>query len=169
MPVVSDFGMSAFVRQTKAQDLTVVSDPLDWRRGVHLESGTAAGMADKVFHDRRTLAASATEDLDLAGTLLDAFGAAITFVKVKGIFVSAASANANNVVVGNATVNAWSTFLGATGTLTLRPGATVGVMAGATDATAYAVTAGTADLLKVANSAAGSSVTYDIVIIGTSA
>ncbi|MEU5979391.1 hypothetical protein [Streptomyces sp. NPDC047315] len=169
MPVVSDFGMSVGVRQTRAQDLTVVVDPLDWRRGVHLESGTAAGMADRVFHDRRTLAASASEDLDLAGVLTDAFGAAITFVKVKGIFVSAASANANNVVVGNATANAWSTLLGATGTITLRPGATVGVMAGATDATAYAVAAGTGDLLKVANSAAGSSVTYDIVIIGTSA
>ncbi|MEU9606156.1 hypothetical protein [Streptomyces sp. NPDC048057] len=169
MPVISDFGMSASVRQTKAQDLTVVTDPLDFRRGVHLESGTAAGMADRVFHDRRTLAASATEDLDLAGVLTDAFGAAITFVKVKGLFVSAASANANNVVIGGATSNAWSTLLGATGTITLRPGATLGVMAGATDATAYAVTAGTADLLKVANSGAGTSVTYDLVLIGTSA
>jgi len=41
-------------------------------------------------------------------------------------------------------------------------------MAGAADATTYAVTAGTGDLLKVANSAGGTSVTYDIVIIGSS-
>lgn len=33
-------------------------------------------------------------------------------------------------------------------------------------ATGYAVTAGTADQLKVANSGAGTGVTYDIVIVG---
>lgn len=169
MPVTSDLGISASVRQTKTQDLTTTADPLDWRRAVHLESGTAVGLADRVFHDRRTLAASATEDLDLAGTLLDAFGSAITFVKVKGLFISAASTNTNSVIVGAATSNAWATLLNATGTITLRPGATLGVMAGGADATAYAVTAGTGDLLKVANSAAGTAVSYDIVIVGTSA
>ncbi|MCM2394357.1 hypothetical protein [Streptomyces albipurpureus] len=169
MAVTTDLGISASIYQSKAQDLTVSEDRLSFRRAVHLASGTGAGKADKVFHDRRTLAASATEDLDLAGVLLDAFGTAITFVKVKGLFVAAAEGNTNSVIVGNATSNAWSTLLGATGTVTLRPGASFGVMAGAADATAYAVTAGTGDLLKIANSAAGTSVSYDIVIVGASA
>jgi hypothetical protein len=161
--------MAATVQQTKALDLTTVADPLQFRRAVSLTDGSTAGKADKVFHDRRTLAASATEDLDLAGVLLDAFGTAITFVRVKGLFVSAAAANTNNVVIGAAASNPWATLLSATGTLTLRPGASVGVMAGEADATTYAVTAGTGDLLKVANSGAGSTVTYDIVIVGASA
>ncbi|NUK07467.1 hypothetical protein HRW18_05445 [Streptomyces lunaelactis] len=169
MGVVSDLLISAAVRQTKALDLTTVSDPLDFKRAVHLESGTTVGKADKVFHDRRTLSASATEDLDLAGVLLDAYGVAITFVKIKGLFIAADAANTNNVVVGNAAATAWAALLGATGTLTIRPGTTVGVTAGATDATGYAVAAGSTDLLKVANSAGGTGVTYDIVIIGTSA
>jgi len=63
----------------------------------------------------------------------------------------------------------WVTLLGATHTLTLRPGAFVAVGTGAADATGYAVTATTADLLKIANSGAGTSVTYDIHIIGASA
>jgi hypothetical protein len=169
MGAITDLGITASVRQTKVLDLTTVADELNFRRGVHLEDGTAAGRADRVFHDRRTLAASGTEDLDLAGVLLDAFGAAITFVKVKGLFISADITNTNNVVIGAAAASPWVSLLGAAGTLTVRPGATVGVMAGPADATAYAVTGGSGDLLKVANSAAGTPVTYDIVIVGTSA
>ncbi|MFF8656822.1 hypothetical protein [Streptomyces huasconensis] len=169
MALSSALSMAATISQTKALDLTTVADPLQFRRAVNLTDGTTAGKADKVFHDRRTLAASATEDLDLAGALLDAFGAAITFVRVKGLFISAAAANQNNLVVGNATSNGWATLLNATGTLTLRPGASVGAMAGQADPTAYVVTAGTGDVLKVANSGAGSAVTYDIVIVGASA
>jgi len=169
MGVTSALSMAATIGQTKALDLTTVSDPLAFRRAVSLTDGTAAGQADKVFHDRRTLAASAAEDLDLAGVLLDAFGAAITFARVKGLYISAAAANTNSVVVGAASATQWATLLNAAGTVTLRPGATFGAMAGVADATAYAVAAGTGDLLKVANSAGSTSVTYDIVIVGASA
>lgn len=169
MPMSSSLSIAATVTQTKALDLTTTSDPLMFRQAVSLASGTGAGQADKVFHDRRTLAASAAEDLDLAGVLLDAFGAAITFVRVKGLFITAAAANVNNVVVGADATAPWATLLNATGTITLRPGASFAAMAGAADGTAYAVTATTADMLQVANSAAGTSVTYDIIIVGSSA
>lgn len=169
MPLTSNLGMTVSGLLTGTADLSTPSDDLSWRRAVALSSGTGAGAADKRFTDTRTLSASATEDLDLAGVLLDAFGAAITFVKIKGLFVSAAAANTNNVVIGNAAATAWAALLGATGTVTLRPGTTFGVMAGVADATGYAVAAGSTDLLKVANSAGGTSVSYDIVIIGTSA
>lgn len=168
MPLSASMSMAATVNLTRALDLSVSSDPLQFRRSVTLQDGTAAGKADRVFHDRRTLAASATEDLDLAGVLLDAWGAAINFVRVKGLFVSAAVANTNNVVIGAAT-NPWATLLNATGTITLRPGASFGAMAGAQDPTGYAVTAATGDLLKIANSGAGTPVTYDVIVIGASA
>ncbi|HET6356092.1 hypothetical protein [Streptomyces sp.] len=169
MALTSDFSMSASGLYTKTADLETPSAELSWRRTVHLDSGTGAGKADLRFTDTRTLAASATEDLDLAGSLLDAFGAALTFVRVKGIFISAAAANTNNVVIGAAAANPWIGLLNATGTITLRPGASVSATSGVADATCMAVTAGTGDLLKVANSAAGTSVTYDIVIVGASA
>ncbi|MFE2019884.1 hypothetical protein ACFW9O_17795 [Streptomyces sp. NPDC059499] len=168
MPLTADLGISAGTYQTRTLDLTTSEDRLSFRRGVHLTSGTGAGKADRVFHDQRTLAASATEDLDLAGVLLDAFGAAATFAKVKGLFISAAATNVNNVVIGAGTAP-WVTLLNSTGTITLRPGASFGAMAGVADATAYAVTATTGDILKVTNSGAGTSVVYDIVIVGTSA
>lgn len=168
MALTSDFSMSASGLYTKVADLETPSAELSWRRAVHLDSGTGVGKADLRFTDTRTLAASATEDLDLAGVLTDAFGTALTFVRVKGIFISAAAANVNNVIIGAAASNAWAALLNATGTITLRPGASFGAMTGAAD-TGYSVTGGTGDLLKVANSAAGTSVSYDIVIIGASA
>ncbi|MFH8717239.1 hypothetical protein [Streptomyces zaomyceticus] len=161
--------VSAFADLTQALDLGTSRTPQSLSRSMALASGTGAGKADRVFSDRRTLAASATEDVDLAGTLLDAYGAAITFARIKGIVIAAAAGNTNSVVVGNASSNAWATLLGATSTVTLRPGAFLAVGTGTADATGYAVTAGTGDLLKIANSGAGTSVAYDIHIIGASA
>jgi len=169
MPLTSSLAVSASGTLTSALDLGTGSAPQALSRSMALTTGTTAGKADRLFADRRTLAASATEDLDLAGTLLDAFGVAITFVRIKGLIIAAAAANTNNVVVGAAASNPWATLLSATGTVTLRPGAFLAVGTGTADATGYAVTATTADLLKIANSGAGTSVTYDIHIIGASA
>lgn len=161
--------VSAFAELTQALDLGSGKAAQSLSRKMSLGSGTGAGKADRVFSDRRTLAASATEDLDLAGVLLDAFGQTITFARVKGLIVAAAAANTNNVVIGNATSNAWAALLGATSTAIIRPGAFLALGTGEADAVGYAVTAGTGDQLKVANSAGGTPVTYDIHIIGASA
>ncbi|MFE1350148.1 hypothetical protein [Streptomyces sp. NPDC058757] len=169
MPLNASLAIGTSGTLTSPLDLTTASAPVTVRAATTWQNGTGAGRADRMFSDRRQLAASATEDLDLAGVLLDAFGAAITWARIKGLYIRAADTNVNNVVVGAATSNAWSTLLGATGTITLRPGAAIGVATGAADATAYAVTAGTGDILKVANSGAGTAVSYDIVIIGASA
>jgi hypothetical protein len=156
---------------SSALDLTTALSSLNVSRGNAFDPGTGAGQVDKIFSDTRTLAPSATEDLDLAGVLLDAFGAAITFARVRGILISAAVGNTNNVVVG-AVANAWATLLSPAGVsqglITLRPGAWFAAGCGSADATGYAVTPATGDLLHVANSAAGTSVNYDIVIIGAS-
>lgn len=133
-------------------------------------TGTAAGQADLIFSDERTLGASANEDLDLAGGLTGAFGATLTFVKIKGIFIAASSANTNNIIVGGAASNQFVNWVGAgTHTVTVKPGGVFLLSDGEGDLAGYGVTAGTGDLLRIANSGAGTSVTYDIVIWGTSA
>ena len=149
--------------------LGVASVPMTKVYSAILTSGIAAGMADKVYHASRTLAPSANESLDLAGVLLDPLGAVLTFVKIKGIVVASAVANANDVVVGNAASNAWAALLGATSTVTLKPGAVFAAFAGQADGAGWAVTAGTGDQLKILNGGAGTSVTYDIIVVGTSA
>lgn len=170
MGLTSGYSFAASADLTAALDLASGSVPLAIRRAVNLTSGTGAGKADRIFHDRRTLAASATEDLDLAGVLADAFGATLTFARVKLLYVAAAVGNTNNVIVGNATSNGFVSWVGgAAHTVTVRPGGFLALGAGEADAVGYAVTAGTGDLLKIANSGAGTAVTYDVVLIGASA
>lgn len=180
MALTTKIGISIAAEYTKAFDLTTGKVNLNKIYQAVLASGIAVGQSDLIFHDQRTLAASTSEDLDLVGTMLqDAYGANLALVKVKGLIIAAKGVtdangvvitpNTNNVIVGAAASNAWAALLNSTGTITLRPGAAFSVVAGDTDNTAYAVTAGTGDLLKVANSAGGSSITYDIIVVGTSA
>lgn len=135
-----------------------------------LTSGTGVGQADLLFHDTRTLSASATENLDLAGSLTDAFGATLAFVKVKALVFVAASTNTNNVIVGGDVTNTFFPMFGAeTDSLILRPGMTFALICGVGDSAGLAVTASTADLLKVTNSAGTTGVSYDVYVFGTSA
>lgn len=156
---------------SSALDLETVSRALSKSYSVSLGSGTGAGQADKYFSDTRTLSASATEDLDLNGTALqDGFGANVGLARVKAIIISAAAANTNNVVVSRPASNGLATvFSAASDAISIRPGGFFALAAGLADATGYVVTAATGDLLTITNSGSGTSVTYDVVIIGASA
>lgn len=168
MTLKSAIAISATAQLSGTTDLASISSPLSFNRAVQLASGTGVGKADRLFADTRTLAASATEDLDLSGSLLDALGGPAAFVKVKGLIIAASKANTNNVVFGAASSNVWAALLNSTGTVTLRPGAAACFLAGVGDA-GWTVTPTTGDILKVANSAGSTSVNYDIVVIGASA
>lgn len=126
-----------------------------------VEGTTAVNKADLFFSDTRTLAASANEDLDLAGVLASAFGATITGAELLLIYVEAAAGNTNNVNVTRPAANGVPLFLAA--------GDGVGILPGEyffrVSEKGIAITAATGDLINIANSAAGTSVTYDVVII----
>lgn len=132
-----------------------------------LTSGTATGQADVVWSKTATLAASANEDLDLAGSLSAPLGGSAVFVKVKAIQITADEGNTNNVVVGGAAATQFvGGFGAATHTFAIPPGGTFLVAA---PAAGWTVGAGASDLLRIANSAAGTPVTYKILVVGTSA
>jgi hypothetical protein len=153
---------------TKTDGLASASADVPWTYGFQWPDGTAAGTANRLYQGRRTLAASTTEDLDLAAVLTDSYGVAITFARIRALIVKAAAANTNNVIVGAAASNQFvGPFGAATHTIAVQPDGLFVVTAPGT--TAWTVTAGTGDLLKVANSGAGTSVTYDIFLIGASA
>lgn len=154
---------------TKTPGLTIPTTNIPVNIAIALADGTTAGKADRLYAATRTIAASSNDDLDLAGVLADDFGQTITFARIKALWVRGAAANVNNVVLGAAAANPWVTLLNATGTATLRPGALVLAAAGVADATGYAVTGGTGDILRVANGGAGTSVSYDIALVGCSA
>lgn len=155
------------------QQNTIDAGSSSARRAVELAlaltDGTGAGQADRVFVDTRTLAASGTEDLDLAGSLADAFGVAQVFARVKAILVTADVGNSNNVLVSRPASNGLAIFSAASDAVPVRPGGAFALACGTADATCYAVTASTADLITVTNGGSGTPVTYSVAIIGASA
>ncbi len=131
-------------------------------RGFVADSG--AGAASVFYSARRTLASGAAESLDLNGSALaDIFGVPLALSKIKGLIIQAADANTTNLTIGNFT-NGLATIIGAaTQSLVLQPGELFAKVTGS--AGGYAVTADTADLLRVANGS-GNNASYDIIIIG---
>lgn len=166
--------MATFKGNVKVIVDSLLSSSLDIGTGRHavlyeddtaFTNGTGANQANEMFTDQRTIAASSNEELDLAGSLTNAFGDTITFTSVKAIIVKAAAGNTNDVQVGGAASNGFASFLGdASDIVVLKPGSVFCITN--PNATGYAVTASTGDLLKIANSSSGSTVTYDIIIIG---
>jgi hypothetical protein len=140
--------------------------PLSLTGLVRLAPGTAAGQADKMFADYRTIAASGADNLDLAGTLTDPLGATLTCAKVKAMLFIADPTNTNDLLIGPGTTNPFNgPFAGTTPTVAVRPG---GVFLIAHPGAGWVVTASTGDTLKVANGGAGTSVGYKVAILCTS-
>lgn len=149
----------------KVQGANTAKFPVTLDYSQLLASGTGANQASNVFYDVRTITASSSENLDLAGTLTNAFGVTLTFTKIKAVIIHASSANTNNVQVGGAASNGWVAWVAdATDIVSVKPGGTLIWIA--PDASGGAVVAATGDILKVANSSSGTSVIYDVTIIG---
>lgn len=150
--------------QTGVNDLGIPYANLDNTLKIALADGSLANQATKTFSDKRTLTASSTENLDMAGSLIDALGATLTFTAIKAILITAASTNTNNVVVGGAATNTQlGIFNDPTDKIVVKPG---GCFLWAAPGTGATVTAATGDILLVANSGAGSSVDYNVTIVG---
>lgn len=167
MALSTDLLVKLTASLTSALDLETVEAPLALSERIRLATGTGLGMADMKWTDRRTLAASATETLDLAGSLTGPFGTTLTFARIKAVLVKASSVNTNDVQVTRPASNGVPLFLAASDGLPVKPGGLF--LWVAPDAAGVAVTAGTGDGLTFTNSAAGTSVTYDVVLIGASA
>lgn len=125
-------------------------------------AGTGSGAANHAWHDTRTVSSGGNEDLDLAGGLSRG-GYAYTFTKVKAIYVEASSSNTTNVQIKSAAANGFTgPFADPSDIINIPPG---GVFLVTEPADGWAVTAGTGDLINIADSGAAD-ITYTIVIVG---
>lgn len=133
-------------------------------RALVFEPGTdAVNKADILYKADRTLAASATENLDLAGVLATAIGQTIAAAEITAIIIEAAAGNTNDVRYGpGASAGALLGFNAATDRRNVSPG-DFDVL---TSRRGWPVTATTADILTVLNGGAGTPITYTITIIG---
>jgi hypothetical protein len=152
---------------TRNVDLAEAISDVQYSKQVNLTTGVAAGQADEIFHDRRTVASGATDTLDLAGSLQNIFGQVVNFARIKAMYIVAADANTTVLSVGPAGSNG---FLGPHNAAADRHRLGAGQFYGwaRADATAFPVTPGTADQYVVVN-AAGAAADYDIIIVGATA
>jgi len=129
-------------------------------------SGIAAGQCDKAWCDSRSVNASATDTLDFAGVVTDAFGAVVTFAKIRGIVIAAAAANVSVLTITRPASNGILLFGAISQTIAgLSAG---GIFAWVDPQVGLSVTPATVDLLTVVNGAGGTAI-YQIGVVGTSA
>lgn len=147
-------------------DLSSPADRLALAVELAFTDGSGAGQANRLWHDRRTVAQSTNDDIDLAGVLADVYGTTITLARVKALIIQHVSGT-NPLTIGVSPTNPWISWVAASGDgVVLRPS---GLLVLATnEATGYTVTAGSADVLRVANGA-GTSVDYKITVVGATA
>jgi len=133
---------------------------------VNFASGTGSGQADLLHFSTRTLVASASEDLNLYdGSLKTPDGQPFAALSVREVYIRAADGNTNEVVVGGAASNPWlGPFQDASDKLGVRPKAFQPFLHPTTGWTV----SNTVKILKVANGGAGTPVTYDFVLVGSS-
>lgn len=163
MPLIASIGASADLTYTgTAIGNAVPTFSKGKGADIALADGTGSGQASKLYTSVRTLTSGSTEDLDMAGSLLDPMGAAVVFATIKGIIIRSDAANTTNLTLfGDA--NSVPILGAAAHTIVLRPG---GAFVWAAPQTGVTVTAGTGDIIQVAN-AAGASATYSIEVLGT--
>lgn len=163
--LVATLSMRTQAQVSNPLDLSSLADVLNQLMEISFANGTGAGQANKMWSDRRTLADSSSESLDLAGGLTDSFGASITFTSIKAIVIKNRSSS-QQLAIGGAASNQFINWVANSSDIVNVPAGGLFVLVAPT-AAGFAVTASTGDLLKVANGAAGSATDYDIILIGT--
>lgn len=165
MPISAAIAVNVNVKSTSQVGMGNLVSDIARGGSRDIVDGVGAGAATKVFSSLRTLAASATENLDLAGALTDPSNVAVVFTGIKAIYVKAAEANVNDVIIGgHATAAFVGPFGAAANTIAVAPGETFFISK--FNAAGWPVTATTADMIKVLNSGAGTAVNYEVVIVG---
>lgn len=166
---VEQVGKCAVLLESLLTDLNAFSNPQDFlafRKDLGFANGVGANQADKRWSSAgRSLASTVGENLDLAGGLTDYRGTAITFARIKAIAIF--NNGPNDLRVGGATTAQFINWVAnSSDIVVVKSGGLLLLVA--PDATAYAVTATTGDLLRITNAAVGA-ITYDIALLGASA
>jgi len=156
------FGFRGYL--TKTMDIGTASLTVPYDKRYTMANGTGADQENMMWTDTRTISASSSDDLDLAGGLTNAFGDTITMTAVKGIFIFAAAGNTNNLLIGGDAAAVANWVGNANDIVVVKPGGMFCLYD--PSAAGYGVTGTSADVLQIANSSSGSSVDYDIIIIG---
>lgn len=165
MPLQGSLKVTANFTNTLAQSLTNSTSVSQLSELLSFIDGSGAGQANKIYAPitQFSVAASTNTDIDLSGTLASTYGN-VVFTAIKGIVIAAADTNPGILTVGNVTNGIVAPFGAATHSQQVAIG---GVYVNCTPAAAgWAVTAGTADLLRIASAATAGTYVWDVLIWG---
>jgi hypothetical protein len=133
--------------------------------GVIGTNGSAAGL-NKLWVYSGSLAGGATNTFDLAGGVTNSFGQVLTFARVKFLLLAPSNSmtTAQSVLLQPAPANGWGSWQSTTTSAArVYSGGAWAVFAPCTNA--YAVTAGTGDLIDIINESTNAA-TYRLYIAG---
>ncbi|MBX7164809.1 MAG: hypothetical protein K1X74_00550 [Pirellulales bacterium] len=149
------------------QSLSTVIDAARLEFAMTMAHGTGAGQVEKLWHDERTIAAGAHDDLVLSNLATTMFGAAAAQVlaAVKALLlVNLATAAGDDLLVGGAASDPFTApWNGSSTAQVVLPAGAPLLMAH--PSTGWAVAAGAADVLRIANATAGP-IAYRVVVLG---
>lgn len=150
-------------------DLSTVADGSKLEYSAAIADGVAADQCDKIWHDTRSLAAGASDDLDLNALTQTLFGSTVTInlAKVKFVLVVNTSTTAgDDLTVGGAAGQEWSAWAGGAGHKARVPADSCLLLSNKKNG--WTVVNGASDTLRISNVGAAA-VSYKIVLVGTSA
>jgi hypothetical protein len=137
--------------QVDAPSVGGVENTINFRFALSMLEGTTQDKVDLAYAKRRTLASATGEDLDLAGAL---------------VLIQAVDTNTTTLTVSRPAANGAPLFAAVSDALAAL--GRKGVFLWADPDDGIAITAGSADLVTVTNSA-GAIAKYDVILLGTSA
>ncbi len=148
-------------------DLSTLSETSSLAHIVSLLTGVNANEINTLFHDSRSLATTVDESLNLDALTQDARYAGsmdIEFTKIRALLIiNTTSTEGEDLVIDSSFANSWLGMVGnATSKIEIPSG---GMYAWVDTLVGGAITAATADIIRVENQGTGT-VTYDIVLMG---
>lgn len=164
MPLTTKITLDLAALLTSALDISVSRNQLENTQRIEWADGAGLNQANRIFQDRLSVGAAGEQLLDLTA-LTDSLGAAISFARLKAILVINRSVIAADVLQLGGTVSA--------GLSTLYVGTNAGQLIGPgglallvnPSLAGWAVTATTADILRIGNPGANA-IECDVVLIG---
>ena len=169
MGVTASISLSvkAAASSTAVSELGTVTHNPQISFNLDFTDGEGSNKVQQVWSDERDVATSSDDDLDLAGTLTNYLGEAVTFTKIKVMaFLNVTSSSAAALMqIGGEGINDFINWVAnATDIIQVATGGAFVLVR--PDATGYAVTAGTGDILRVTNASGANTLTYQILLLG---
>lgn len=149
-----------------SQGLTTIADSSRLEYDAQLSDGSGNNQANMLWHDVRTLAAGAHEDLVLSSLTQSIFGNAVTtdFAAIKALLIVNRQATAgDDLLVGGASTHPWGAPFGAAAHQVRVPADSCLLLVNS--GAGWGVSAASADQLRIANTGSDS-IDYKVVLIG---